>query len=118
MNSSKKTVKKGRSFANLVRSAGSPGQSALIVPAASSLGVDPERRLGLNKGKYKVTRTDGSSRKGKKHERCQYFVLDLQHDKFFLSALRAYSRACKKEYPKLAADIQNKIFQLENRFIG
>lgn len=30
--------------------------------------------------KFRVTRTDGSSRKGKRHARCTYFVLDLEHD--------------------------------------
>ena len=30
--------------------------------------------------KFKVTRTDGSHKKGGKHHECSYFVLDLEHD--------------------------------------
>jgi hypothetical protein len=55
--------------------------------------------------KYKVTRTDGSSRKGKKHAECSYFVLDLEHDPFALPALEAYQKACKKTQPELARDL-------------
>lgn len=55
--------------------------------------------------KYKVTRTDGSSRKGGKHENCAYYVLDLEHDEFALPALRAYAKACKKQFPALAKDL-------------
>ncbi len=55
--------------------------------------------------KYKIERTDGSSKPGGKHEHCAYFVLDLEHDPFALKALRAYARACRKTHPKLAEDI-------------
>lgn len=56
--------------------------------------------------KYVVTRTDGSSMKGGKHEKCAYFVLDLEHDEFAIPALKAYAKACKKSFPKLAKDLQ------------
>ena len=56
--------------------------------------------------KYKVTRTDGSHKKGFKHEKCAYFVLDLEHDEFALQALEAYAKACKKKFPELAEDIE------------
>lgn len=55
--------------------------------------------------KFKVTRTDGSHRRGGKHEGCAYFVLDLTHDKFADAALRAYAKACEKEFPELARDL-------------
>jgi hypothetical protein len=55
--------------------------------------------------KYEVKRTDGSSEPGGKHDRCSYFVLDLEHDQFAMPALRAYAKACRKEYPALADDI-------------
>lgn len=61
-----------------------------------------------DKGVYKkfdVKRTDGSSDKGQKHHDCQYFVLDLQHDRFSRNALYAYAKACKKEFPELSKDI-------------
>lgn len=44
-----------------------------------------------------------------KHYGCEYFVLDLAHDKFAAPALEAYADACEKEYPLLAADIRSKI---------
>lgn len=64
-----------------------------------------KQNLGLYE-KYYVERTDGSSRHGGKHERCDYFVLDLTHDRYALSALRAYAEACEAEYPRLAADLR------------
>lgn len=56
--------------------------------------------------KYVVKRTDGSHRKGKKHEGCTYFVLDTIHDKFATAALLAYADACAEEFPVLAKDIR------------
>lgn len=58
--------------------------------------------------KFHVERTDGSSAPGGKHERCDYFVLDMTHDKHAASALRAYAESCKNEYPALAADLIGK----------
>lgn len=57
--------------------------------------------------KYHVRRTDGQSRKGKKHDRCIYFVLDLDHDPFAVPALAAYAEACRKEHPALAKDLRD-----------
>lgn len=56
--------------------------------------------------KFKVTRADGSSRAGKKHAECSYFVLDLEHDPFAIPALKAYARACRKTHPELAGDLR------------
>ena len=77
--------------------------------------LDPARISGLEREKFIVRRRDGSSRQGNRHHACSYFVLDLMHDKFALPALRAYVRSCRREYPFLAADLDKKIFQLENR---
>lgn len=55
--------------------------------------------------KFDVSRTDGSSGVGEKHEHCTYFVLDLNHDPCALPALAAYAKACKPKYPKLARDL-------------
>lgn len=55
--------------------------------------------------KFIVERADGSSAPGCRHEHCTYFVLDLDHDKFALPALRAYADACADEYGVLAADL-------------
>lgn len=58
--------------------------------------------------KFYVERTDGSSFIGEKHEGCDYFVLDMTHDKYAKSAIAAYASACESEYPLLAADLREK----------
>lgn len=55
--------------------------------------------------KFNVTRTDGSSEPGGKHEFCRYFVLDRDHDPHAAYALAAYAQACAKTHPVLAGDI-------------
>lgn len=57
--------------------------------------------------KYIVTRTDGSSGEGGKHEHCAYFVLDLEHDKFAIAAIKAYAKACRTTHPDLANDLMD-----------
>ena len=71
-------------------------------------------RDGIHR-KYSVTRTDGSSAPGGKHERCAYFVLDLEHDEFAVPALKAYAKACRKTHPDLAFDIGAIVQQHEAR---
>jgi hypothetical protein len=56
--------------------------------------------------KFIVTRVDGSGKPGGKHCDCDYFVIDLNHDKFAEAAIEAYANACEKEYPALAADLR------------
>lgn len=74
--------------------------------------TEPSRELPKQeKGifdKFIVTRVDGTHAFGKKHHNCDYFVLDMTHDKFALAAIRAYANACQKEYPVLAKDILEK----------
>jgi hypothetical protein len=65
------------------------------------------KQVGLYK-KFIVRRVDGGSRKGRKHEKCKYFVLDITHDKYAEEALIAYAEACNEEHPELAEDILNK----------
>ena len=55
--------------------------------------------------KFRIERTDGSDQPGGKHAGCSYFVLDLDHDKHAIAALRAYAKSCKRELPELAADL-------------
>ncbi len=55
--------------------------------------------------KFTVTRTDGKSGPGAKHEGCKYFVLDLIHDKHAVAAIYAYAESCKNEYPLLSKDL-------------
>jgi hypothetical protein len=73
------------------------------------LKADPERGRPLDPNKYRVERTDGSTVPGGKHARCEYFVLDLRHDRFARPALEAYASACEAEYPLLAADLRSKL---------
>jgi hypothetical protein len=63
-------------------------------------------KAGLHR-KYDVSRMDGSSGPGGKHEHCTYFVLDLEHDEFALDALGAYADACEETHPKLASDLRD-----------
>ena len=64
--------------------------------------MDTDKREGIYR-KYDVKRVHDP--KGK-HKNCTYFVLDLDHDKFAWTALRAYSDACESEFPELAKDIR------------
>lgn len=71
-----------------------------------------DERRGLYR-KFAVHRTDGSSEYGQKHYDCQYFVLDLDHDKFSGRALMAYADACEDEFPQLARDLREKAKAME-----
>jgi hypothetical protein len=66
----------------------------------------PTTKAGLYR-KYEIRRTDGGSEPGGKHEHCPYFVLDLEHDRYALAALRAYADACEQEMPALADDLRS-----------
>jgi hypothetical protein len=63
---------------------------------------DPTRGLYH---KFNVSRTDGTSEPGGKHEGCAYFVLDCDHDPHAKAALAAYAESCRAEYPLLSADL-------------
>lgn len=67
-----------------------------------------DRNTGLY-GKFEVNRLDGKDLVGEKHHGCEYFVLDILHDKFAGPALEAYANACEAEYPQLAADLRAKL---------
>lgn len=56
--------------------------------------------------KFNVTRTDGTSEPGRKHHDCEYFVLDVTHDKHSHAALLAYADSCEAEFPFLARDLR------------
>ncbi len=58
--------------------------------------------------KFEVKRTDGRSAPGEKHDGCEYFVLDLDHDPHALPALEAYANSCREQYPGLAYDLRLK----------
>jgi len=62
----------------------------------------PDQERGLYE-KYTVFRNDGSL----KHKNCEYFVLDLTHDKHAKVAILSYAESCETEYPQLAQDLRN-----------
>lgn len=64
-----------------------------------------DHHVGLY-NKYRIERTDGFSALGGKHADCEYFVLDLIHDKHVKVALLAYADSCESEYPLLARDLR------------
>ena len=68
--------------------------------------------------KFYVERTDGKSAPDQKHHDCEYFVLDLDHDKHACAALEAYADSCEKEYPLLAHDLRKKALAMRDRFAG
>jgi hypothetical protein len=69
--------------------------------------MDDKRKIGIY-AKFRIERTDGQSAPGCKHDGCEYFVLDLDHDKFSIPAIEAYAEACKDEYPVLAEELKEK----------
>lgn len=70
---------------------------------------DPKR--GLYE-KFHIERMDGKHDPGEKHERCEYFVLDLEHDRHAVPALRAYAESCREEYPLLARDLDKIVAEI------
>jgi len=71
---------------------------------------DPNRGIY---NKFFVARVDGSDGPGEKHDGCDYFVLDITHDRYARPALVAYANACRDEYPLLAADLDGKVAALD-----
>ena len=63
--------------------------------------MDGDNTRGLYR-KYEVTRLNDPEGK---HANCDYFVLDLKHDRHASSALMAYIDSCKEDYPELAIDL-------------
>ena len=55
--------------------------------------------------KFIVLRVDRRDEPGEKHEGCQYFVLDINHDPHAMPAIKKYAQACKKTHPKLSNDL-------------
>lgn len=66
--------------------------------------TDPDTKRGLY-AKFNVERL--SDPKGK-HLSCDYFVLDMDHDKHALAAIAAYADSCALDYPDLARDLRRK----------
>lgn len=85
--------------------------------AITELALIDQKATGLYK-KFNVTRTDGTSEPGGKHENDEYFVLNLTTDKHALPAIAAYAKACANEFPVLANDLRTKLRELrKNEFV-
>lgn len=55
--------------------------------------------------KFTVNRVDGSDQPGGKHEGCDYFVLDMDHDPHAKAAIQAYALSCAQSHPQLSAEL-------------
>lgn len=64
----------------------------------------PAEQQGLFR-KFVVRRVDGSDGPGGKHEGCEYFVLDVDHDPHARDALAAYAASVRATHPALALDM-------------
>lgn len=67
----------------------------------------PAEQQGLFR-KFDVKRTDGSDGPGGKHEGCEYFVLDVNHDPHARAALAAYAKSVWSTHPALYADMRER----------
>lgn len=85
---------------------------AATMPKPTPTPVAPDGERGVYR-KFKVERSDGSSKEGGKHARCRYFVLDLDHDPHAAAALWAYAESCKEAFPDLACDLEYAAERLE-----
>lgn len=81
------------------------------------MSVVSHRKPGLYR-KFRVERTDGKSAPGKKHDGCEYFVLDLTHDPHAIAAINAYAQSCERDYPQLAGDLRRKWAEMLDRLTG
>jgi len=61
--------------------------------------------------KFTVVRVDGQDMlDDDKHYQCDYFVLDLTHDRHALPALHAYAKSVMDEKPELAIDLLSFVY--------
>jgi hypothetical protein len=58
--------------------------------------------------KFEVRRVDGSDAPGGKHHDCEYFVLDMTHDRYAKAALRTYAQLCHATHPQLAYELDKR----------
>jgi hypothetical protein len=72
-----------------------------------------DRHMGIY-NKYVVRRVGDSDGK---HQDCDYFVLDWDHDPYAVAAARAYAEGCAAEYPKLAGDLRARANVEEARWV-
>jgi hypothetical protein len=68
---------------------------------------DKDKKRGLYQ-KFHVRRLSDTKRK---HLKCRYFVLDLDHDEHAIPALKAYIRSCADDFPALAKDLEGLVMR-------
>lgn len=61
--------------------------------------------------KYNVERLNDPAGK---HAECEYYVLDLVHDRHAAPALLAYADSCVNEFPELAEDLRHEASEIPN----
>ena len=59
--------------------------------------------------KFFVSRIDHSDVEGGKHHKCKYFVLDITHDPFAISAIETYAIECRNTHPRLSEDLMDMV---------
>jgi hypothetical protein len=80
-------------------------QAATVLIEHAKEAATPDRERGIYP-KYMISRLDGSSEPGKKHEKCRYFVLDLDHDPHATPALFSYATSARADgYEQLAGEL-------------
>lgn len=87
--------------------------AALEAQPAGDAGMPPRDPTKTNEQqglfrKFIVRRTDGSDAPGGKHHGCDYFVLDVTHDRHAKAALAAYADAIEATHPRLASDMRTR----------
>lgn len=77
-----------------------------------------KRKRGLYKKFQEIRRTDGESASGGRHDGCDYFPLDMTHDRHAVPALMAYAESCEEENPNLAGDLRTRACILQYAMLG
>jgi len=80
-----------------------PGEEVRVLAEEETM-ADQDQERGIYE-KYIVKRGDGRSEPGQRHYGCNYFVLDLTHDRFARKALLQYAEDCKVLFPELSKDL-------------
>ena len=76
----------------------------MSVAAEDGVSLPTKPHAGIYR-KYSVKRLRDPD---KKHARCEYFVLDWDHDPFAVPAALAYADACEELYPTLARELRDR----------
>lgn len=81
------------------------------------MAMNDELHLGLYE-KFYVTRNDGSTDPGGRHEHCEHFVLDLTHDAAARAAARCYADLIEIDNALLASELRQLVRAAEEAHAG